>query len=209
MPQQRFYEEEEAREILGLAGVGPSRPNSFSVLELQNAAAELNIQPEVIQQAIQDTMALRDDASDRREFRRKKLREVFSVLGIGAAFLGLDSLLFHHFDRNLLCILMIWPVVATYKYIFYRSTEYEKQFLKWRFERTLRVAPGALAPIIDSAFEECLNSFSCVTPDHLAMEAVKALNITRPEAVKVVNNFVERHPEFATRLAETAPPKIS
>jgi hypothetical protein len=144
-PGQRFYEEDEAEQILNLAASMSSPLGQMSHERLLDTAAELGISAEAVEAAEKQISAQRLDQRLRSEFDSIQRREFYTHLTPYVLFNGffVVMLFYHH-------LWAIWPILGWgiglalhARAVFLRvGSEYQDRFETWK-EARLRQGAGS------------------------------------------------------------------
>jgi hypothetical protein len=198
MNEQRFYDESEAREILEFAGGKTQAGDLLSISDLERAAGELGIHPDIVRQAAAKIQNIREDKADRREFRRSRKREIFGLACMPFFIAGL-AIVTH--DNSLLTV-AVMPVLAVasaiQKYFSPSSTDSEIQFQKWRTDRVARCSPELLGNLVDPFIEEHLRQHPTLTEvTTLATYITLKFKMSHEAAMRSIDSYFVRHPEAA------------
>jgi hypothetical protein len=135
---QRFYEDDEAEQILNLAASISSPAGSMSHERLLETAAELGISPEAVEAAEKQITELRLDKKLRSEFDANQRRAFFGGL---TAFLGFNTFLVvvtHGFHFWMIWVTGFWGlgvISHSITTLFPRSAAYKERYRVWKSER--------------------------------------------------------------------------
>ncbi len=147
MAQKRFYEEDEAEQILKIAARRMGSVGSVPREQLLATAAELGISVEDLHEAEIEHQKTKNELSERREFDRHMRRGFFSNL-VSYAVVNAALVAFDYFsDARIQWA--FWPIfgwgigIAFHAYATFAkgSDDYEEEFDKWRMER-MRIEEG-------------------------------------------------------------------
>jgi hypothetical protein len=139
--QKRFYDEDEAEEILKLAAKRMGNVGSVPRDQLIASAAELGISPEDLHEAEIEYQKTKNELAERREFDLHMRQSFFSHLS-GYVVVNCALLAFDFFRDNRIQW-ALWPVIGWGLGLMFHafatfnkaSEEYEKEFDNWRMER--------------------------------------------------------------------------
>ena len=149
-PGQRFYNDDEADQILRVAASMSSNDGRLSYEKLLDTAAELGISPEAVEKAERQVMVQRQEQLLLAEFDRVQRRAFFghlvSYLSVNAGLIVLNLLTSPHH---------LWFYWAFFGWgigllshacvVFVRSSDsYREEFEKWKAVRATRMDKNAL-----------------------------------------------------------------
>ena len=195
MPAKRFYDEDEAEQILKLASKKMSGIGSISGDELVRTASELGITPDALQEAEEEFERTRTEQQSRQNFDRYTRKEFLShlvfYLVINGALMALDL----RSDGKLgwsYYPLILWGIgiLAQAWSTFARSSEdYEKEFRSWR-RRQDRKSLKEGSDDYGSVMEEIASEFSI---ESRKVEAIKQLRERTGLDLKDAKDVVEAY----------------
>ncbi|MEZ0324494.1 MAG: ribosomal protein L7/L12 [Fimbriimonas sp.] len=147
MAQKRFYDEDEAEQILKIAAKRMGNVGSVPRDQLLAAAAELGISAEDVQEAEIEYQKTKNELAERREFDLKMRRSFFN--GLASYVLVNSGLLALDFFKDQRISWAYWPLIMwgigiafhAYGTFVKNSEDYEEEFDKWRMER-MRLEQG-------------------------------------------------------------------
>jgi len=196
MNGQKLYDEKEVEQILSLAGARPSRSNEYALKDLENAAEEMGISPEIVQKAAQQLSAFREEQADRAEYRRLQIKKTWSLMAI-----FIPLILFGFFSpiRSQLPMILMYATLALISLptgLDQRSSGYEIAFRKWRLQRIGRIAPQYLKAWIQAAINFYLVTYPGTTKAILLTYLMSNFGISAQYASEMMRVFSDEHPEF-------------
>ncbi len=211
MPEQRFYEEDEAEQILRLAASMTSPAGAMSHERLLATAEELGISPEAVESAQQEIASRRAEAAARAEFDLAQRREFFSHVGTFAFVCGMGVLgiLFLHLRIGW----AVWPlgiwgisIASDIGATFFRnSNSYNEAFEKWSSKRARKARSSAeevpAAASSDFLIDKYVHRRLDRGRDVSKVDAMRYLrehaSLSPPEAREAVEQLMFRNPGLA------------
>lgn len=141
---QRFYDDDEAEQILRVAASMSSGDGHLTYDRLVDTAAELGISPEAVERAEKQVMAQRQDSALRAEFEHAQRQTFFGHLvtylaTIGGLFILNMVTSPHHLWFFWAMFGWGFGLVAHARTVFIRSSDcYNEEFEKWKAVRASR-----------------------------------------------------------------------
>jgi hypothetical protein len=152
---ERFYNEEEAQQILQMAARGTGGGGGLSESKLVETAAELGISAEEVYAAQKQFELERTEQADRIAFRQKLKKEAFGEFsqwcGVSIMLFGINFFTEGLSFRNLVHFWALWPVgmwglvilSKSFSAICGMTFNFEPQFQAWRAEKLRKEAKKA------------------------------------------------------------------
>jgi hypothetical protein len=205
---QRFYEEEEAEQILRLASSLTSTAGAMSRDRLLSTAAELGITPEAVEMAERQLAEQKSVKADRLEFDTNQKREFYGHLMSYVLVNGFLVAVNLMTSRGYFWA--IWPILGwglglsfhVAETFFKGSEAYQEEFEKWRRKknRKLERAEPEHAVIGNSDFliEKFINRRMERGRDASKLEAIRYLrsrtDLDLRDAKEAVEDYIHRNP---------------
>jgi hypothetical protein len=206
MPEfgQRFYEEDEAEQILRRASSLSMPGGAMNRERLLQTAAELGISPEAVELAERQIALERTEKTERAEFDTHVRSDFFGHL---VSFVCVNGFLVAINLRTGGYFWAIWPMLAwglglAFDFVetFFRGSEsYREEFDKWRLKR-LRKQSGSrnLVGNMDFLIEEYVQRRIRKGRDLSKLDAIRYVRLKAEtdskEAAELVEQYVSRNP---------------
>jgi len=142
MPEvgQKFYNEDDAEQILRLASSMSTPIGAMSRDQLLATASELGITPQAVEEAERQIVSSRAELSDRAEFDRRVRRDFYGHLAsyviVNGFLCGINIVTGGYFWA--VWPLLGWGIGLAFSVVetFFRNSEsYQEEFEKWRVKR--------------------------------------------------------------------------
>lgn len=205
-PQLRMYSDEESREILRLAGHGRSADGALTRSDLIRAAAEVGVSAEWVVQAEKLIREQQTDAADRQEFRRYRVRSIFSDLLFVA---GLVFVLYRTTGD-----FMIWTflgvitaaVRSALELLIGQTTASEQKFEEWKIARLAKAAFFSREGD-DPFLEVVVAGRKRVKRNDLMDWLIYIRKVEYNKAVEMIDRFAIDHPDVEIVGGPTSSPR--
>lgn len=206
--EQRFYEEDEAEQILRLAASFSSPTGAMSRERLLATAAELGISPEAVDLAEQQYSRQRTDVAERAEFDAIQRREFYGHLAsyvIVNVFLVAVNLVTDASYFWAMWPILGWGLGIAFHVVetFFKSSEsYREEFEKWQAKRNKRAAREGDDHIVvansDFVIDKYVHKRLDRGRDVSKIEAIRYLrektNLDLRDAKEAVEQYIVRNP---------------